>query len=363
MEQVQAETEPGRGGQGPLMQMAARRKQAAQADASAVEAALRVAFGRMARELPGFSASASAVALRPASLAEIVDLAEAGMFLAMLDGQEEQLGLAMLCPTLMGALLEVTTTGQLWEGDAAPETPRKPTPTDAVLIAPVVDALLGQIAERLEGRAECELFAGFGYGSFLDDPRPLGLVLEDIPYRLVQFDLGIGAAGRQGQCWLFLPERAVAKRAAGTQRPEPAPDWPERLEAAVQGSAVQLDAVLYRMRMPLSDLGQLSQGDVLCLPDSALEALRLETLDGQALARARLGQTHGHRAVRLTTSPGSAGQSAEAAPPVAPARLLSASGQKPQGDKLQAGRVSLPPKAGDAAASRADTSEQPADAE
>ncbi|MCC5993468.1 MAG: FliM/FliN family flagellar motor switch protein [Rhodobacteraceae bacterium] len=336
--------------------MAARRKLAVQADVSALEAAFRVAFGRMARDLPGFSATASAAALRPASLAEIVDLAEPGMFLAMLDGQQEQLGLAMLCPTLMGALLEVTTTGQLWEDDVAPETPRKPTPTDAVLIAPVVDALLGQIAARLEGRAECDLFAGFGYGSFLDDPRPLGLVLEDIPYRLAQFDIAIGAAGRQGQCWLFLPERApAAKHAQGHDSSEPAPNWSERLEAAVHDSAVQLDAVLYRVRISLSELGQLSQGDVLCLPDSALEALRLETLDGQVLARARLGQTHGHRAVRMTSAPGSAEHPADASPPVVPARILPASGQQPRAQPPRSGRVSLPPS-GQAASGLADQS-------
>lgn len=328
MEQAQADSQTrqdadqGQDSPSPLLRMAARRKQAAQADAAALQGAFRVAFGRMARGLPGFDAAAREISYGPSSLAEIVDLAEAGMFLAVLDGPDDRLGLAVLCPGLMAGLLEAITTGRIDDTGDLPDTPRKPTPTDAALLGPVIDALLTQITERLADRPEHVAFSGFSHGSFLDDPRPLGLLLEDVPYICARISAALGMAGRRGRCWLFLPAMPAQHASSAGQTPQAEADWPARLETVVSRSAVQLDAVLHRVRMSLSELSALSVGDCLCLPDSTLEALTLETLTGRPLAQARLGQARGHRAIRLTTELCADGPTEGLAQPVASVRLL-----------------------------------------
>ena len=62
----------------------------------------------------------------------------------------------------------------------------------------------------------------------------------------------------------------------------------------------QLEAVLHRMTIPLGAVTGLKVGDMIPLPMAAVELLRLEGLGGRKLVFGKLGQSHGHRAVRLS---------------------------------------------------------------
>jgi flagellar motor switch protein FliM len=286
-----------------LRLMATRHQRAAAQDRAQLCAALRVAFGRMASDCPGLDAVVQSVDIRQGALAEWLDLMESGMFLALLEGQGERIGLMTACPMLMTGMIEAQTTGRV---DTAIPPRRKPTRTDAGLIAPLIDAFLRQIDQRCADLAQADLVSGYVYGSYLDDPRPLGILLEDGMYHILHLRISLGFGAKEGDLLLILPNPAPARpgrRDAATEM-EAERDWQARIEAAISSSEVVLNAMLGRVQITLTDALRLRPGDILRLPESALEALTLETLDHDAIGIGRLGQARGQRALRLTADPG-----------------------------------------------------------
>ncbi|MCC5963900.1 MAG: FliM/FliN family flagellar motor switch protein [Rhodobacteraceae bacterium] len=285
-----------------LMRMASRHRVAAARAQAEFASALRMAFGRMASECPGLDGVVQTVDIRPLGLAELEDLVESGMFLALLEGQGEQMGLLMACPAVMASLIEAQTTGQVSD---APAPRRRPTRTDAALLAPMIDAFLRLLEERCAELPEAAMVRGHAYGSFLDDPRPLGVMLEEGPYLLMHLKVALGYGARQGDWMVLLPtgtKQAAAR--AGTDAEAEERDWAACLTAAVSVSPVRIEAVLCRMQLSLTDALRLRPGDVLRLPENALEALALESIAHEAVGIGRLGQARGNRAVRLTADPG-----------------------------------------------------------
>ena len=286
-----------------LQAMASRHRVAAEQQTAQFAAALRVAFGRMAADCPGLDATVQKVDIRHAALAEILDLIETGMFLALLEGREDVIGMAIACPVLLAGMIEAQTTGQV---SADIPHPRKPTRTDAALIAPMIDAFLRLVDQRCAALPQADVVSGYVYGSYLDDPRPLGIMLDDNRYLIMQFRISLGFGAKEGEWFLILPDPTPG-RVSGAEQDTAAcasRDWQARLETAVAGSEVVIRATLARIQLTLTDALRLRPGDVLTLPDSALETLSLESISHAPLGIGRLGQARGQRAVRLTADPG-----------------------------------------------------------
>ena len=55
-------------------------------------------------------------------------------------------------------------------------SPRKPTRTDAAMVAGLIDAALAGLEQALLQEADLVWAGGFRYASFLDDARPIGLL-------------------------------------------------------------------------------------------------------------------------------------------------------------------------------------------
>lgn len=296
----------------PLTRMAQRNRAKAAQQGSIFQAALSQAFGRMCAGYSGLDGTVAHVSRRTVSLAELVDLTEPGMFLALLEGPGDGMGMVWLCPVTVAALVEVQTTGQVLPCTGNPSPPRLPTRTDAALLAPMVDSFLNQMTTRCAELPESAVVGGYFYGSFLDDRRPIGVVLDDLDYELVTLRVAL-AQGRVTGTWtLVLPQpNAPAETVPAEDR-----DWQSRMAGAVENSAVSLNAVLCRVRLTLGEALALAPGDVLQVPDSALETLGLRAMGGAQIASGRLGQARGFRAVRLTVDPGTKGHGASMpAPP------------------------------------------------
>jgi flagellar motor switch protein FliM len=284
----------------PLSRMAQRHRVQAAQQGAALRAALSQAFGRMCAGYPGLNGHVAAVTRRTVSLAELVELTEPGMFLALLEGPGDGMGMVWLCPVALSALVEAQTTGQVLAIAGQSGTPRLPTRTDAALLAPMVDAFLHQIGERCADLPEADLLCGFLYGSFLDDRRPIGVVLEDEEYELFTMRVSLAQGSVTGTLTLVVP-RPRAPVAEGQGRESD--DWETRLATAVERSPVALNAVLCRFKLTLHEALGLTKGDILRVPDSALETLALAAQGGAQVAEGRLGQARGFRAVRLTNDP------------------------------------------------------------
>ncbi|OCX64518.1 hypothetical protein BFP70_10785 [Thioclava sp. SK-1] len=282
-----------------------RRKTAAAAADGAgvvvtVERALRSVLAKVAQDMLELPLQVEDVKQVKKSLAEMLEGVEEMSMLCVVEGPQEGLGMVALPTTTYSALIEILTMGQL--AKVAP-SPRRPTRVDATMVQEFLDNVLEGM-ERLLLESDDIIWAGgFRYASFLDDPRPLSLILDDISYRCVEVTMRVGpgllrdismtmclpAAGRGEK-----PAPSVVVPKHGTD-----PNWTQNMERTVMSTRAELMAVLHRWSMPLGDAMGLTPGMEIPIPSDALETLKIEGAGRRRMAIARLGQHSGRRAVRI----------------------------------------------------------------
>lgn len=290
--------------------------------------AWRVAFARAAREVIGLEMAVATLRDDRQSLGELLDQIPDHALLALLEGPQQALGLLVLSPAALAAVIEMQTIGRL--GPHAPAL-RRPTRTDAAMSARLVDHALALLDTALASSADLVWAGGFRYASFLDEARALGLLLEDVPWRVLDCTLDLASGSRQGQVLLALPAegRGPAPSSAPPVEEAAGGSWQTRLQAAVMGSEVTLDAVIGRLRLPLGQALALEPGMLLPLADGGgLDRVALIGAGSAVPAgHGRLGQHRGMRALKLH-SRAAAGSPAPA--PAAPAAGI----QAPRPDPL-----------------------------
>lgn len=273
-------------------------KQGGPRKGAGLERVWALALARAARDEAGLALALLEPRVSVLSLAEVLELPPEQALIAVLDeGGGPGLGLMLLSPEVVAGMVEQMTTGQVQAGSVAP---RRPTRTDAALLAPLIDAALVALEAGLAGEAADEgaWAEGYRFASTVPDARALGLLLEDVSYRVLQgrVDLANGAKG--GEVVLALPDQ----RRAVPQAPI-APelgDFSADLVAQIEASPVRIDAVLLRLSLPLGVVLSLEQGQVIDLAQADLGRIALEGSDGRQVAQGRLGRQGGMRAVRVT---------------------------------------------------------------
>jgi len=262
----------------------------------------RLALARAGRDQLKAPLEVPSLTLGRIGLAELLELAPERALLAVLEGPGEGLGVLAIAPEIVQAMVESLTIGRVGAGAA---TSRKPTRTDAAMIAPMIDAALADLEENLAQEADLVWAGGWRYASFLDDPRPLGLMLEDFGYRILRAEVDLFHGARKGAITLALPAegrgRLPVRPAGKPQRDEAQTQraFAEALAEEVEGAECRLDAVLARLSLPLSRVAGLAVGDVLPLVGASLERVSVEGMDGRKLSEGKLGQNRGMRALRL----------------------------------------------------------------
>ena len=260
-----------------------------------------LALARASRDSLALGVEATGVVTKQTSLTELLDIIPDRSLIAVMDGQLDGLGVLILSPPVLAALIEVQTLGQVMPGAAQH---RKPTRTDAAMVAGWIDTVMQSVERILSHDADLPWADGYRYASFLDDPRPLGLLLEDVPYRLITAEVSLAMGFKSGSVLLALPSKGRGRQpqTVPSDEPEPAsgPGFAEALEDRIMTAACLLQAVIARLRLPLGQVMALAEGSVLPLGDTGLDQILIETMNGAPIAEGRLGQHRGHRAVRLT---------------------------------------------------------------
>ena len=258
----------------------------------------RLALARAARDAMGLDLDFRSLTIARRSLAEILELVPDRALLALLDGPGGGLGVIMLAPTVTATFIEKQTLGRL---AAQPPGPRKASRIDAAMVAGVVDRALQGLDEVLVDEADLSWAGGFRYASYLEDARPLALMLEEAEYRVLSAEVALGGGGREGAVILVLPAEGRGETPAvpTDEAAGEAPQFAAALSAQVMQADCRLDAVIGRLVLPLRQIMALSVGETLLLPLAALDAVTLETPDGRPVAAARLGQHRGMRALKL----------------------------------------------------------------
>lgn len=276
--------------------------------------AAATAVGRAADRLYHLGVQPISVVPGALTLAELPELLPSPALLAVLQGPGDLVGAMALCPQTVTALIEIQTLGRITSRVAEP---RRPTRSDAMICADFINALMADLAVEMAGIEGFEGIAGYRYASYLDDPRPLALMLEDKPYRSIRFDLRLGGTEtREATIFLALPHPAAHERPVPAKtevvqpakkdrpadrtatRPVPAQEKPA-LGKVVDAAPIELIGVLCRRRMTLGELRGLAEGKLLHLPRVSLSEARIETRAGQLLAVGKFGEAEGCHAIRL----------------------------------------------------------------
>ena len=267
------------------------------------------ALGRAAERVHGLPLFFDRVEVRQAGLAELAECLPEPALILVAEGPAEALGAVAICPGLLASVIEMQAVGRV-SSRVLPM--RRPTRTDGAICADLVNACLFELGDELASQPGFEGLRGFRYASFLDDARPLGLMLEDTAFHLLSVHLRAGNAGqRDGRMVIALPV-ATAVRQAETRAIllEPRPEEPPSeaadeicpagsLAGMVRTVPIDLVGILGRRMISLGELRSLSPGDTIALPAALLSAATLETTGGQVLFRGKLGEFAGRHALRL----------------------------------------------------------------
>jgi len=259
---------------------------------AAVGAQVELGVARAAQAAANLDARLSACAPISLSAAEVVEILPEPALLALLDGDGGRVGLCALSADLVDAVVEMRTMGRV----APPEgSARKPTRIDAALCSGLVDAVLMEFA------GEDTRFTGYRYVSRLADSRSLALLLDDEAYVGYRMSLDLGRGTKTGEMILALPKRDQPQDAALRLAPDlDEQGWSRALARAAGEAQVTLAAVLYRLDLTLQEVTRLKPGDMLRLPRSAIDRVRLNGHHPTAEPLwGRLGQMRGFLAVRL----------------------------------------------------------------
>ncbi|WP_146587240.1 FliM/FliN family flagellar motor C-terminal domain-containing protein [Puniceibacterium confluentis] len=220
-----------------------------------------------------------------------LELLAPGALVLLLEGPDGVRGLASVDREVMTALIEVQTISRVTR---MPIEDRALTPTDAAMMAPLIDGTFERFEANLAGHPDLGQLGGYRYGALVEDARTAGLLLEAASFRTFRITVDLATGTRRGEILFILPVRAA-------EVAEAAPDsaQPGRHEQRMMLVPARIEAVLARIRMPLSRASALRPGDLLELPVSALNSAELIVGRGHGLAFGRLGQMNGFRAIRL----------------------------------------------------------------
>lgn len=270
--------------------------------------AWRLSFARAANATMALVSELGRMTADRRTLTELLDLCPESGLIAVLEGPAEGLGILALSPPVLAGMIEMQTMGRV---SPQPPVARKPTRTDAAMVAGFIDRALEDLEASLASDGDLIWAGGFRYASFLDDPRPLGLLLEDVPYRVLAAEVSLSRGAKAGQMLLALPAEGRGKRPSAPRAPAsgtlPTEAFAQALTDQIMASQSQLQAVLHRVTIPLSAVMGLKPGDLMPLPMAAIDRIVIEGLDGRNLAQGKLGQNRGMRAVRLTPETAASG--------------------------------------------------------
>lgn len=260
--------------------------------------AVRLALTKAANDTVGLVLTISSVAEDVSGLDAMLDGLPDGLMLMGLHRQDRLVGLIALDMQMRAAVLEMETMGVL-----SPQTvdDRAPTRTDKMMCDPMIAGFLSAFPQAVRGTD----FDGWGdhvtHEDRIADTRTAGLLLDDCPYRVVQMNVQLGPADRQGLLLMALPlveDLQTITPPVATQS-----DWGVDFPKAVQDAPATITAVLHRFKLPLVTARALQVGTILPLTGCSVTSVRLLAADGQEVAQAKLGQSGGMRAVRLQTAP------------------------------------------------------------
>jgi flagellar motor switch protein FliM len=255
------------------------------------EKAMRLAFGRAGRDVPGLGLRLISFATERLVVPALAAAAGPRTLVASLVRAEGGLGVALFDAGFVTALIEAETMGRLRAGDL-PD--RAPTRIDALIAGGFLDRCLDLYDEVASGLSIAAATTGFRFGAVVSQPATLALMLEDVPFRGLRLGFDFADGMRQGSLLLAMPFDPPSEARAA-----PGEGFGSDLQQVVLAAPAEVRAVLARLPLPLDTVTAWQPGMLVPLSREVLDRVVLEDIDGDPVGRGRLGQVNGFRAVRL----------------------------------------------------------------
>ena len=286
--------------------------------------ALRVSLAKVADQMFGLALTVTTVEQRVLAHADIRQEAGDDGLLLLLDGTGGARGAVKVDPQFLTALIEVQTMGAVRRAEA---DMRPVTRTDAAIVAPLMDAVLRRYDQQLLADDPEYREENYRFGDMIEDARTLSLALEAPQYDLYQLTLDVEDGAKTGILTLMLPHRKPEKPA--DRAGEVSGGGFASLEKNALEAQVTMDAVLTRVRLPLKEISALSVGMQIPLETGCLAKAELVASGGHVVARVRMGQMNGMRAVRVVVEAGTDAVPATDRPDTKPAARSEATAAAP----------------------------------
>lgn len=259
--------------------------------------AVRLALTKAANDAVGLILTVQGVAEEVTKLDDMLGALSDDLMLVGLLRAGQLAGIIALDTQLRAAVVEMQTMGAL---SSQVSEDRPATLTDKTLCDPLLAAFLSAFPVAVTGTDLVGWVDDVAHHTQIADRRAAGLLLDDCNYRIVRMSVQLGTADRQGQLLIALPKLEVQTIAVA---PPPAMEWGEDFHDAVFEAPASLEALLHRWTIPLGTAQRLGVGSILPLPGCTVNSVRLLSPEGKEVAKARLGQIGGMRAVRLQSPP------------------------------------------------------------
>ncbi|QFU08090.1 Surface presentation of antigens (SPOA) [Rhodobacteraceae bacterium THAF1] len=215
-----------------------------------------------------------------------------GTLVLLLDGPGTG-GIAYLDPGPLAAIIERQTRGSLGKRSVAV---RRPTETDAALAADSIDRILGTFDLMNAELGLTGITTGYRFGTRIAQSREIALALPDAPHDHWRIDIAFPESEtRAGSLHIVLPQVQLPELTDQT----PAKGWSDKIERRVMGSEIVLHAELGALTLTADALRGLTVGHALTLPRSQIGQVALKAPTGTVVARGRLGQSAGRKALRI----------------------------------------------------------------
>lgn len=282
--------------------------------------AARISLARAADQAFKLALRVGAIRQSRLDLSEVVEQIHDDWALFPLLHDDGSVGVICIDPPSNIAFVEQQTLGRVAKKEAAV---RKLTRTDKALSMAFLDRFMRLFDDALVDAPTAYWTRGYRTQDAVETRHLMVLLLDASEYRGFEMTCEIVDVARTGAIRFFLPIKDPARenlpRACKMAKLEPDRASP-KLRSAALAARVEMDAIMCKITMPLSQLSRLKLGQLVPLPQNAAQQARLQDKLGKTSLPVSLGQLHGMRAVRLAPNlpdqtQGEDGHGVIAAPP------------------------------------------------
>ncbi|MEM9499482.1 MAG: FliM/FliN family flagellar motor switch protein [Pseudomonadota bacterium] len=257
--------------------------------------AFRLAMAKSAEALFRLPLVVRTVEQTTIPLQQMEEAAGDGDLLILLDGPDGMRGAVRLDTAIVTSLIEVQLVGHLRQDPAAERTF---THTDAAIAQPLINDVLARFDTALAEEGVQSGAQGFRFGDMVDSARMLVLALDAPDFEMYRLTVDLGPGARMAVLHIFLPHRPPGVDVASETAQG---GLASRLEAQAMNAPVALNAALTRLRIPFNQICSWAPGTVLTVGSGAANEGVLLGAGEHEVARIRLGQLNGFRAIQLMT--------------------------------------------------------------